>query len=246
MAFKSDGYRTVNEIFQVGADCYVGQVVMNDKTYGGEVYAIAAAGAGPDTTSIILGVINSVVTSPTYNSTYKGDKATYDTTNAALLANSPVGPTAVRVDVIFPGDVVCFPLVKDTIGTAPERKACTTGSTGLTFVVATIDTTVSSYSTAYCSKGANRGEYRLITTGATATQTVIIPFTNTIAIGDEFVIVNLCRGRCHFDVDTQFQGIDTSPALTSYYDGFCHQMELQKAGEEKAYVTIASRHLAMY
>jgi len=245
--FKSDGLKTVNEIFQIGSTCYVGQILTADKTYGGDVAdCTATAAAGPDTTQIFLGVVNSVVTSPTFNATYKGDTATYDTTNAALLANDPVGPTLIRVDVLFPGDIVCFPLVKDTMGTAPERKACTTGSTGLTFIVATIDTTVSSYSTAYCSAGANRGEHRLITTGATATQTVIIPFTNTIATGDTFVIVNLCMGRCHFDLDSQFQGIDTSPALTSYFDGYCHQMELQKAGEEKAYVTIGSRHLAMY
>lgn len=244
--FKSQGNRFVNEIFQVGAHTYVGQLLTNDKTYGGDVAPCAAAGAGPDTTSILIGICNSVVTSPTYDSTYKGDKATYDTTNATLQANDPVGPTLVRVDVLFPEDIVCFPLVKATMGTAPERKACTTGSSGLTFIVATIDTTVSGYSTAYCSAGANRGTRRTITTGATATQTVIIPFTYTIATGDTFVIVNLCMGYCHFDLDTQIQGITTSAALSSYYLGLCHQMELQVAGEEKAYVTISSKHLSMY
>jgi len=194
-----------------------------------------------------MGICNSVVTSPTYNSTYKGDLATYDTTQATMVANEPVGACLVRVDVIFPGDIVCFPLVKDTMGTAPERKACTTGSAdGLTFVTATVDTTVDDYSTVYCSKGANRGEYRAVTTAGTTTQTVTMAFSNDIAVGDEFVIVNICKGYCHFDFDSQFQGIDTSAALSNYFRGVCHQLELQKSGEEKAYVTIAARHLAMY
>jgi hypothetical protein len=248
MAFKSDGYRTVNEIFQVAADCYVGQVVIADANAGGLVEPVAAAAAGPDTASRIVGCVNSVVTSPTYDSTYKGDLATYDTTQATQVANEPVGAALVRVDVLFPGDIVCFPIVKDTIGTAPERKACTTGSTdGLTFVVATIDTTVSQNSTVYCSKGANRGVARKVTTGATTTQTVLAAFPYDIAVGDEFVIVNLVQGLTKFDFDTQFQGVDSSiPYTSNYYWGFCHQMELQKSGEEKAYITIGARHLAMY
>lgn len=246
MAFKSDGMKTVNEIFQIGADCYVGQVLGANKDEGGDVEPIIAAAAGPDTTSIIMGICNAVITSPTYNSTYKGDFADYDVTVADQALNVPKGACLVRVDVIFPGDVVCFPLVKDTMGTAPERKTVTTGSSGATFITATVDTTVDDYSTAYCSKGANRGLHRVITTAGTTTQTVTILFPNTIAAGDEMVIINLCHGYCHFDMDTQMQGIDTSPALTSYFRGFCHQMELQKVGEEKAYVTIAARHLAMY
>ena len=251
MAFKSDGLKTVNEIFQIGADCYVGQLMCADKTSGADVSPAAAAGAGPDATSILMGICNAVITSPTYNATYKGDKGVYDTTVATQLANDPVGAALVRLDVIFPGDIVCFPLVKDTMGTAPERKACTAAVTnGLTFVVATIDTTVSLYSTAYCSAGSNRGRMRQITTGATTTQTSLIAWpgdgTTGVAAGDVFVIVNLTKGYCRFDLDTQIQGIDTSAALSSYYRGFCHQMELQNAGEEKAYVTIAARHLCMY
>ena len=247
MAFKSDGYKTVNEIMQVAGDCYAGQLLTADANAGGLVEAASVAAAGPDTTMIFVGICNSVITSPTYSSTYKGDTATYDVTQAAQVANDPVGATLVRVDILFPGDIVCFPLVKDTIGTAPERKACTTGSAdGLTFVVATVDTTVSQYSTVYCSAGANRGVERKVTTGATTTQTVTIAFPYDIAVGDTFVIANIVRGFCHFDLDSQIQGIDTSPALTNYYRGFCHQLELQKSGEEKAYVTIAARHLAMY
>ena len=248
MAFKSEGRHPINEIFQIGADCYVGQILGANKDEGGDVEALAAdAAAGPDTTQIIVGICNSVVTSPTYDSTYKGDLATYDTTQAAQVANDPVGACLVRVDVLFPGDIVCFPLVKDTMGTAPERATVTTGSAdGLTFITATVQTTVDDYSTVYCSKGANRGLHRVVTTAGTTTQTVTIAFPYDIAAGDEFLMINLCMGYCHFELDTQYQGIDSSSALTYYFRGFCHQMELQKAGEEKAYVTIAARHLAMY
>jgi hypothetical protein len=248
MAFKSDGYRTVNEIMQVAANCYVGQIVMTDANAGGTVEPAVAAAAGPDSASRLVGPVNSVVTSPTYDSTYKGDLATYDTTQATQVANDPVGACLVRVDILFPGDIVCFPIVKDTMGTAPERKAATTTVTdGLTFVTDTVDTTVSNYSSAYCSKGTNRGVIRKITTAGTTTQTVLVAFPYDIAIGDEFVIVNLKIGETKWDFDTQIQGVDSSiPYTSNYYWGFCHSMELQKSGEEKAYITIGARHLATY
>jgi len=248
MAYKSDGYRTVNEVMQIAANCYVGQIAMADANAGGLVEPAVVAAAGPDTASRLVGPVNAVVTSPTYDATYKGDLATYDTTQATQVANDPAGACLVRVDVLFPGDIVCFPIVKDTMGTAPERKACTTGSSdGLTFVVAAVDTTVSNYSTAYCSKGANRGVIRKITTGATTTQTFLVAFPYDIAVGDEFVIINLRVGETKWDFESQIQGADSSiPYTSNYYMGFCHSMELQNAGEEKAYITIGARHLAMY
>jgi hypothetical protein len=180
-----------------------------------------------------------------YNATYKGDLITYDTTQATLAVNDPVGAAMAEVQIITPNSLLRAPIVKDTVGTAPECKACTTGSSdGLTFVVATIDTTVSQFSTVYCRTGANRGEYRKVTTGATTTQTVLVPFTNDIAVGDTFCIANVVQGLAHIDLDTQFQGIDSSPALSSYYVAIVHELNLEVAGQEYCTFRFAPQHFS--
>jgi len=240
------GAAPVVKVFKAAADCYVGQLVRADVNAGGTVEPAAVAGAGPDTTSFIVGIVTGVVTSPTYDSTYKGDKATYDTTQATLVANDPIGPAKVQVTLVTPTTLIKGPVVKDTVGTAPERKACTTGSSdGLTFVVATIDTSVSNYSTVYCSDGANRGEYRKVTTGNATTQTVLVAFQNDIAVGDTFCIANVVEGNAHIDFDTQFQGIDSSAALSNYYKAYVHELNLEKAGEEYAVFALSSAHLVL-
>ena len=238
------GAAPVVKKLQIAADVYQGQLLRWDDNAGGLVEPVAAAAAGPDVTSIIAGICTGIVTSPVFNATYKGDKGTYDTAQADLEANNPVGPALAEVLLITPTTLIKAPIVKDTIGTAPERKACTTGSAdGLTFVVAAIDTTVSNYSSAYCSAGANRGQYRKITTGAVAVQTVLVPFTYDIAVGDIFCIANIKEGLAHIDLDTQFQGIDSSPALTSYFVVYVHELNLEEAGKEYAIFTISPRHL---
>ena len=238
------GAAPVVKKLQIAADVYQGQLLRWDDNAGGLVEPVAAAAAGPDVTSIVAGICTGIVTSPVFNATYKGDKGTYDTAQADLEANNPVGPTLAEVLLITPTTLIKAPIVKDTIGTAPERKACTTGSAdGLTFVVPAIDTTVSNYSSAYCSAGANRGQYRKITTGAVTTQTVLVPFTYDIAVGDIFCIANIKEGLAHIDLDTQLQGIDSSPALTSYFVVYVHELNLEEAGKEYAIFTISPRHL---
>lgn len=250
MAFRwagdLSGAAPIVRTLQASADCYVGQLVRTDINAGGAVEPVAGAAAGPDTTSFIVGIVTGVATSPTYDSTYKGDKCTYDTTQATLTANDPVGPAKVQVTIVTPTTLIKAPIVKDTVGTAPERKACTTGSSdGLTFVTATVDTTVSNYSTVYCSQGANRGEYRKVTTGNATTQTVLVAFQNDIAVGDEFVIANITEGPAHIDFDTQFQGIDSSAALTNYYKVYVHELNLEKAGQEYAVFSFCTSQLAL-
>lgn len=235
---------------QVAADCYQGQILRWDANAGGAVEPFAAAAAGPDTTSYVAGICLGAgrYTAPgtsLYNATYKGDLITYDTTQATLAVNVPVGAAIAEVQIITPNSLVRAPIVKDTVGTAPERKACTTGSAdGLTFVVAAIDTTVSQFSTVYNSLGANRGEYRKVTTGATTTQTVLVPFTNDIAVGDTFCIANVVQGLAHIDLDSQFQGIDSSAALTNYFVVYVHELNLEEAGKEYATFRFAPRHFA--
>ena len=243
-----NGCSTVVEKFQIGATCYVGQIMAADRAVaGGAVYPSVAAAAGPDTAMAIVGVCESVITSPTFNSTYNGDTATYDTTQALQVANDPVGPCLVKVGLITPSTLVQFPVVLTTIGTAPNRQVCsTTVANGLTYVLTTaITTTNSGYSTGYCSIGANKGQYRKITTGAVQTQTVLIAYTYQINAGDTFVTVNMTKGACHFDLDSQIQGINSAGAGTNYFKGFCTNLILDTAGQEKAVLTINATHLAI-
>jgi hypothetical protein len=188
---------------QVAADCYGGQLLQYDGNAGGLVEPLAAASDDPSDVTIIAGIClgagrNTTPGTSRYNATYKGDLITYDTTQATLAANDPVGAAIAQMQVLTPLSLIRAPIVKDTVGTAPECKACTTGSSdGLTFVIGTIDTSVSQFSTAYCRTGANRGESRKITTGAVATQTVVVPFTNDIAVGDTFCVANDQLLRCN-------------------------------------------------
>jgi len=255
MAFQylgeiTGGLAPVRKNVQVAANVYQGQLLRWDVNAGGSVEPMAAAGAGPDATSYISGIClgSGRRTNPgtsLYDATYKGDLITYDTTQATLAVNDPVGAAICELQMLTLNSLLRAPLVNNTIGTNPECKACTTGSSdGLTFIIATIDTTVSNYSTAYCRTGANRGEYRKITTGAAATQTVLVPFTNDIAIGDTFCVVNVADGLAHIDLETQFQGIDSSPALTNYYVVYVHELNLEEAGKEYATFRFAPRHFA--
>jgi hypothetical protein len=253
MAFQylgeiTGGLAPVIKNAQAAANCYQGQILQYDVAVSGDVKPAVVANAGPATTATVCGICLGAGrrTNPgtsLYNATYKGDLITYDTTQATLAVNDPVGAALVEVQLITPNSLIRAPIVKDTVGTNPERKACTTGSSdGLTFVIATIDTTVNFFSTAYCSQGANRGEYRKITTGAVATQTVVIPFTNDIAVGDVFCVTNVATGCAHIDFDTQFQGIDGSAALSNFYVVYVHELNLEEAGKEYAIFRFAPRH----
>lgn len=235
---------------QISANCYQGQLLKYDDNAGGSVEPVTAASDNPDDTNVIAGIClgpgryTSVGTS-LYNSTYKGDLLTYDTTQATLLVNDPVGPQLAEVQILTPNSLIRAPIVKDTVGTAPECKADTTGSSdGLTIVVATIDTTVSQFSTVYCRTGANRGQYRKVTTGATTTQTFLVPFTYDCEVGATYCIANVVQGLAHIDFDTQFQGIDSTPALTNYYVAFVHELNLEEAGKEYCTFRLAPLHFS--
>lgn len=225
-------------VVQAAADCYQGQLLVYDQNTGGSVEPAPDASDLPEDATVIAGICLGAGrrTNPgtsLYDSTYKGDKVTYDTTQATLAVNDPVGAALVEMQMLTPLSLIKAPIVKDTVGTAPECKACTTGSAdGLTFVIATIDTSVSQFSTAYCRTGANRGEYRKITTGGTTTQTVLVAFTNDIAIGDTFCVANVVQGFAHVNWDTLFKGIDSSDALTTGWSVIVHELNLEVAGQE--------------
>lgn len=238
----------IMEKIQIAANCYTGQLARIDVNAGGVIEPIAVAGAGPDATSYILGIVNAIRTSPTFDTTFQGDLGTYDTTQATQLANEPVGAVEAEVIVLRPGDKVRAPIVNATVGTAITVQTVTTGSAdGLTFVANTITTaSTSQYSVSYCRTGANRGLYRKVTTGNATTQTFLVAFPYDIAVGDTFVTVQctLPGGALRWDADSQFQAVDGTSAITSYYRGVCLELNLEKAGEEYIIFTIHPDHLA--
>ena len=238
----------VMEKVQASADCYQGQLLRLDVNAGGVVEPVAVAAAGPDTTSYIAGICTAVRTSPTYDSTYQGDLATYDTTQAAQVANDPKGPTLVDVTIIRPGDKIKAPICNGTIGTNLDLLTATADATdGLTVTHNAITTSTSFYSVVYCRSGLNKGQYRRVTTGATGVQTVLVAFTYDVLIGDTFVVANvggLPGSTAHFDVDSQFQAFDGGGQNNSYFRGQVLELNLEEAGKEWMVVTINPVHLA--
>lgn len=232
---------------QVGADVYVGQLLGNDHANGyGHVIPAAVAAAGPDVTTGLVGVCVGVITSPVYTAaTYQSDKCTYDTTQATQVANDPVGAAEVQVAVMRPGDLWKAPIGKVTVATALDTITVTTADTAGDDVIHTGAITAPTHllSTIYCRTGANRGLYRVITSGGTADQDVTICFPYDIAVGDTFVACNVKLGACRIDLSTNALGIDGDTAVDNYYDAFCTELNLETSGEEYAVISFASHHI---
>jgi len=231
---------------QVGADCYVGQLVMNDHALGyGHILPAAVAAAGPDVTAGLVGVVVGAITSPTYTAaTYQSDKITYDTTQATQVANDPVGAAEAQVAIMRPGDLWKAPIGKATIATALDVITVTTTDTAGDDVIHTGTITAPTHllSTVYCRTGANKGLYRVITSGGTADQDLTICFPYDITSGDTFVAADVKLGSCRIDLSTNSLGLDAS-AATNYYDAFCTELNLEVSGEEYAVISFATHHI---
>lgn len=244
------GAKPIIKKFQVGVDCYQGQLLAADisKTTGGYVKPCPVAAAYPDTATRIMGICNAAVTSPVYTASYyKGDLVTYDTSTATLQANSPVGAAMAEVCLITPTTLVRAPIYRTTPGTALLELAATTAvSAGTTFITSGFAAAVDGYSTAYCRSGLNRGEYRKVDGTGTTTQTFVIPWTYGVAIGDKFTVTNLVEGNCHFDlIGTYLNGLEGAAALTNYYCAYVHELNLEESGKEYAVFTISPSHLVI-
>lgn len=253
MAFEHlgglDGSPPVIRRMMVGADCYVGQLLQADDAGLGHVEPCTAASAGPDVTYKIVGICVGVYNNdPSYNSTYKGDMADYDSSQADQLANSPKGAVEVAVALIRPGDMIKAPICTTTYGTAPTViTATSTDAAGDDVVHAsdTITAPVNYYATCYCRSGANRGLSRIITAGGTNDQDIDgVMFPYDIAIGDTFVCASMRLGYCLWDLISTSNAFESSHA-TNYYTGYCHEVNLEEAGKEFAVISVNSSHLAM-
>ncbi len=213
------------------------------------VIAIGAASGAADTTHkyIPKGVVLSGNDfTPTYDSTYHGQKIVSVGTQATLLARDwrfvegkfPKGEPATMVKYadVLPSTVIRGSIYNSTFGTAPTVVTVTTGSTtglGMTTTAACF-TPVAYNSTYYCRTGANKGLMRMGYHTSTTVCTFYNPFPYDIAIGDTFVAVNVGfdgTKRVQFDSTGSF--IDTSAALTiDYYLVDIVNINLEEAGNE--------------
>lgn len=245
--FQIDGQLTggapIVRKFQVSETCYVGQLVETGIIggLGGHVQVLDAASEAVENDQPIVGVVLSVEDeSRTYDSTYRGDKCTYTTTQATIKANG--SPGVVTVGYVLPGiTLVKGPLNITTYGVAPQVLVETSGDSGgttITHAGETVADAADDYSTIYCRTGANRGLYRVVTTGGTGAQVVTIPFPNAIAIGDTFVRASCVLGVGGLDIITTANAIEADAALTNYFNVFYHDINLEEAGKEYAVFTI--------
>jgi hypothetical protein len=244
------GAAPVKRYFQIGADMYQGQLAAVDfsTTTGGYITPAVVAEAGPSVTQHILGICSAIVTSPTYTAgVYNGDLGSYDTTTTTQQANDPKGPALAEVILVTPTTLIKAPIWHATTGAVMHCLAATTAvSAGTTFVTSGFDAAVDSYSTAYCRTGTNAGQYRVITATGTTTQACAIAFTYGVAIGDTFVVANIVEGNSRFDfTTTSVNAINGTAALTNYYTGYVHEVNLKESGREYAIFTLSSSHLVI-
>jgi len=227
---------------QIGADTYVGQPVIEDANFYGHVTppTDVDGGAAPDATTPFLGLCVGIVNDPLYSSTYQADYAVYDSTMATVVANDNKDAAQVLVAIARPGDIWQTPVVKDTLGTALDTLTETTGdATGVTITHNSTSDHQSGYATVYCRTGANRGLYRIMTSGSATTKVVTVPFPYATAANDTFVSAQIRLGRFMLAFDSLYMAIDGNVATGgSYYTAFCHKLDLEASGEEKAWITL--------
>jgi hypothetical protein len=147
--------------------------------------------------------------------------------------------------MLQPGDIIKAPVCYTTVGTAPTVITETTGSTtgGVVTHAALTTSSQDDLWTVYCRTGANRGQYRVVTTGATTSQTVTIQFHYDIAIGDTFVTAAVTIGKCRVSLDSQIQAwLGNFDNTATYFSGYCHQLNLEEAGREWAAIALAAHH----
>jgi hypothetical protein len=229
--------------FQIAETCYEGQIVMDSIADVGTAHVQVLDVAAQDTEDDhrIVGVIGAVrnLNDLTVAGSGLGKTGTYDTTQATLILNDPIGPSEVDVWPAIPGiSLFRAPIYNSTYGTAITELVVTSASTDGLAVTHASSTAIASpdkMTTAYCRKGANRGQSRIVTTVATGAQTLTVPFSYDIAVGDVFVTCGLKLGLSHVYFDATASFIDASAVLSSnWYDIFVWELNLDESGKEYA------------
>ncbi len=245
---------------------YVGQLVgWEQGAYDGVVNA-GAAGANPDATTNICGIIEAVDTLEplTLNNTvqkgsYVDGVVTVADQTARQLAPisgkgsmAPLGDKSVHVKIalLTPWTKVSVPLFNNAFGVAPTELTVTTaGTTGLIggeLVTGACDfTPVADEATIYCRQGNNKGVYRTTDDTSTTTPTADRGTPSAVEpLGSTYVRVPLREfGNCSVVTDAEALYFDISATGASNNWHFnVLELHLENAGEEHVIGFFAARH----
>lgn len=213
---------------------YMGGLVSQDNGAAAEGIRQMPQAAGESNTTnkdIPLGVaIGHNLKRPLFSSTYKCEYITSATPLASTTefvghgaSPYPLGGREhlVKVAVITPDTVLRAPICNAAIGVAPTEGVVSTasGSDGLDCVASASDaTTIAQFSTLYIRSGAQKGTYRLLSSGSTTTHTWDTPCYGAVAVGDIVLAINGLRtsGSSRMQIGaTCASFIDCAEALTS-------------------------------
>ena len=225
--------------FHSNVDLYVGCFVKSVGA-GGQVALLGAASDLNMTSTHPLGVVTGIVDdSRAYVASSSGvagygDKTTYSASQAVVKST---GISEVEVCLAIPG-VTLFraPIYRTVWGTPLQELTCSAENSAGTEVVAEANTTDggSVLSTIYCRSGANKGHYRVLATVSTVTYTVTVPFPNTIASGDTFVVTNGLLGFGNLMMPAPSDCINGDITGSDGHTVYYHEINLEEAGKEYA------------
>ncbi len=215
-----------------------------------------AAGAGPDRTTTICGIIEAV---DTYAPLHQNDTTAVGHYVAAV--ESVAGQAArqlsdssdkgvyvkgdksvhVKVALLTPWTKVKVPLFNGAFGTAPTVQTVTTaGTTGFIanecIMSAGDFTPIADQATLYCRTGNNKGVMRMISVASDTQPTSDTAMPNAAsAVGDTYVQVPAkVFGQSALQTDAEALYFDTAGSASSgsFWDFNVIELNLQKAGEE--------------
>ena len=236
----------IERVYQVAETCYTGQMlkyaslaIVADSL--GEVAVLDIATQDSEDDEPIAGCCTSVVTqgdSGYSGTTGYGDTATADTSQAAQLANEPVGMTLVKVTLALPWTTLFNgPVYNGAYGTALTELVENTGdSSGLTCTHSETGLDIEDdFGVMYCRSGANKGHYRQMKTPGTGSQVAGIAFPYGIASGDVFVSAPGVPGNCGLNIGGTANYIDGATPVNGavfYYGAYLHVQDLEISGRE--------------
>jgi hypothetical protein len=246
---------------QTAQDLYVGNLVQTNMfgvSEGGHVELADVATEVFENDQPIVGFVSAIadesrayVAASSGTAGY-GDKSTYTTTQATIAANQGTGLTGggeVDVTLALPmTTLIRAPIYNTVWGTAlTEQVVTTASSTGVTITAAgdAITDIADGFATAYCRSGANRGQYRVVTTTTSTTvNTVVIPFPYGIVVGDVFVIASCKLGIGGMDLCTAADAIDGNNDMDKFYAVYYHEINLEESGKEYAIFAMAPQWIS--
>lgn len=231
---------------QVGETCYTGQLLMWGSCAAvanapGDVCVLDIADQSREDDHPVAGICTGVHTlndAGYSGTTGYGDTATYDTTQAAQVANDPVGMTLIELTLAIPHvTLIKGSYYNAAYGTAITELVENTGSAGGTTVThsQTAIDIEDDFGVCYCRQGANRGHYRAMQTPGTGAQVMGVAFPYAIAVGDVFVTAPGVPGICGLNIGTTANFIDAAKPINGdvdYYTVYVHQQNLEESGKE--------------